>query len=128
MPDKPIATLDLNKWIDQMAILMAEMAFKVIDKQAGDKGVEVQKALSLAFVSRMVSATVRATLEHRPDHIKTKKEMSDYNVNAFSEIKVATQEAVSLAFTDAMSAYAGVLTDYYCAIKLVPPAPSKGFQ
>lgn len=122
------ATIDLNKWIDSMAIAMTRNVFSAIDQHAGDKGIEVQKSLALSLISRVLSGVVMATLQHRPEELKTKRALSDYNINAFTEIKVATQEAIAEAFTLAMSQYSGINTEYYCTLKIVPPAPSKEFQ
>lgn len=128
MADTPSTTLDLNKWIDDMSIAMARTTFGMIDKHAGGKGVEVQKSLALAFVTRIVTGVVMATLTHRPEGLKSKRALADYNVNAFSDIKVLTQESIAEAFTIALSEYSGVNTEYYCSLKIVPPAPSKEFQ
>lgn len=120
--------LDLNNWIENAGAALATTAFTLMDKHAGDKGVEVQKMLAMNFVTHVMTGIIAATLNHRPETITTKRAMTDYNIEAFAKIKMDIQNAVSTAFSAAMEHYTGIQSEYYCSIKMLAPSPSKETQ
>lgn len=122
---KYIKTLDLNEWVDNFSTFMADEALKMIRAQGLKKGPEVYKALAVHFMARVLTSTVFDVLNERPVDKLGKKQLLEYNKNAFANFKEDIQEAVAMSFGTALEHYSGSKLEYYCTIKPVPAPLNK---
>lgn len=99
---------------------------KYLDEAEVRHGADFSKDLLERFICTFIGFEVHKTLTDRPDGKRlTKKEEFDFTSKNFADMKVLCQEAISGAFSIAMTNYSGQSVEYYCQIKAVPPPINK---
>lgn len=108
---------------DKFCDAMAKGAVHMIVNRTQDN--IVRHSLHVNFIARFIGAYVYQALMQKPEKACGKEELLKFTKENFKASKQAVQDAVSAAFSGAMSAFSGKDIEYYCQVKVVPEVKGK---
>jgi len=110
----------LNKWAETLAMQVALDAFKQIEDKSRNLGSDATKFIATMFLSSFIGGLLFRTLNEKNDKVDPNIAIKNTGI-----LKGQIQDAVSVGFQNAMSAFIGQNVEYYCQIKMVPEMTSK---
>lgn len=120
------AALDVNKYMENAAAIIADDVNKHLMSKGYSFGPEVYREMTMQFLTRIMAMTVMNVMHYdRAPETADKKAAMDYTNEVMQEIKQEISMAVGTAFTHALSRFFGQPIDYYCEIKVAQEPPSK---
>ena len=124
---KVLSTEELVNQVDSVSELIVDATFKLIDGYYKNNP-KLNRALLMSFVSKFIRVAVYRSITVKfPEGVKTPQQQYDFTAKNFAVMKCDLQNAVSDAFTAAMSAFQGkkMKDEYYCQVKIMPPVANK---
>jgi len=109
-------------WLDLLSERAVEQIFDAFAAKAEAHGQEFVNDLYLKFLENYTAYLVFQTLKAKP---QDDKDRETFVLENFAALKIRAQDAVAFGFGNAMTAFTKNNVDYYCQIKIVPPAANK---
>lgn len=133
LPVRSLAVVnpEIQGKIEARAQQMTRGVFTFLENQRQENGEVFRQALAAEFMKNYVGAIVFEALKSTPGvsgETPSQQEVLDHVLNQFSLSKQEVQEAISTAFQQAMSTFAGRTIEYYCVIQPVPEMKSKSIN
>lgn len=120
------AALDVNKYLENAAAIMADDINKQLMTKGYSFGPEVYREMTMHFLTRVLAMTVMNVMHYdKAPQTEDRKAAMDYTNEVMQEIKAEIAQSVGSAFTHALSRFFGQPIDYYCEIKVVPEPVNK---
>jgi|SRR5579859_1720362 len=121
---KNTVKITLKEWIDNISSSYAQETIKILFSLMKTEDLYIKNAILSSFIGQLVKSSLNNTFyELTPDLIETNSN-ADNAIKHFNNLKHSIEEDVAKAFTQALSEYSGISTEYYCQIRLVPEPKS----
>lgn len=118
---------DANDWLTEFGVLLVTETNKLVDGKLGDRQLQAEKVYRM-LVGGFATIMVYKALTRKPSKGEgkmSKKDQLQFAHNNFKTAKRELEEAMGAAFGSAMQTFSGQPVDYYCQVKIVPPAVNK---
>ena len=102
---------------------LVEATTKILNA-AKPKDGQLSQELDAQFLYMMIEAMLTRTFNRPIGYKATKKQKFEFVRDNFEAVKREVQEAIALAFQEALEKYSGLPIEYICTIKAVPKESS----